>query len=56
MCVGRVLTENPDLAMETVAHVIHAMSGAQRAEVARLLSTIENTDPSTTSAESTCHA
>ena len=55
ICVGRVLKENPHVAMDTVVHLVHTMSGTQRAEVTRLLSTIENTESSSSSAESVSH-
>lgn len=56
ICVGRMLKENPHVAMDTVAHLVHTMSGTQRAEVARLFSTIESTESSSSSAESVSHA
>lgn len=40
-----VLEKNPEVSMDVVVHMTQLMTPAQRAEVVRILSTLETTDP-----------
>ncbi|XP_076466128.1 acetyl-CoA carboxylase-like isoform X2 [Babylonia areolata] len=42
--VKRVLDDNPDVAMETVANTMNMLTAAQRSELARLLASMETSD------------
>nr|KAG5704977.1 hypothetical protein BaRGS_022819 [Batillaria attramentaria] len=46
--IKEVLEKNPDIAMDTVVHMTQLMTSSQRAEVSRILSTIEDPEGSTT--------